>query len=223
MVAGAVSVIHAANMFDAMPEQRIHKAKRLVEAINDAFDHIGKKLHQLESEGLYIDLGFESMEQLIESDYFTKGRSTLYRKLRLAKLELRLTGQVGEMVQSHVDALNKFPPEYQQLIWDYANNRAQIMDKKLSASIITVAGKQIVSMGATGTVNGENMLDDAFNEAMREWRLQRMGRNYILNGRAVIDENGYITVPRQELPPEAQGKDVYYAMYMVEKGTEPDF
>lgn len=191
----------------------------VISEVNNDLDGIRLKLYRIEQCEGYKELGFEAMEGLIESDYFTKARSSLYRALHMARVEFNVTGAVGYIPENHAAALNKFPAENQLTIYQAAAALADGTGKKLTAKHIAVAGEHIGMMISTGTYNGETHIGNIMLAELAErYRQASARRKYLVNGRAIVNfENNTVTIPLSELPDDYDGKPLYFSVWATEE------
>lgn len=97
------------------------EALQAIEEINSSLNRIRALLVELDERQGYAALGFENISQLMQSDLFSKARSTLQKELQAGRIErYYLNVPIGTLPEAHFRPLAKVKPDYYKPAFDKA-------------------------------------------------------------------------------------------------------
>ncbi len=133
------SVVPAETVEILPPLMTEAEALQAIGEINSTLNRIRLLLVELEERQGYTALNFENMSQLMQSDLFSKARSTLQKELQAGRIERQyLNVPVGTFPERHFRPLSKLKPEYYQSAFEQASNLAEgrfVTEKHVSQAV----------------------------------------------------------------------------------------
>lgn len=137
------SVVPAETVDILPPLMTEAEALQAIGEINSTLNRIRLLLVELEERQGYAALNFENMSQLMQSDLFSKARSTLQRELQAGRIERHyLNVPIGTLPETHFRPLAKLKPDYYKV----AIERASIIagDRPPTAKNVSQAVAELV-------------------------------------------------------------------------------
>ncbi len=138
-----VKVVPAETLEVLPPLMTEAEALQVIGEINSSLNRIRLLLVELEERQGYAALKFENMSQLMQSDLFSKARSTLQKELQAGRIERHyLNVPIGTLPETHFRPLTKLKPDYYKVAIEQASMLAG--DRPLTARQVSQAVAELL-------------------------------------------------------------------------------